>query len=376
MSGRKCVNCRHYEPSPIWRSGWCRNPRLYTPQESHLVSQDGMECAHRVGNYWEPIEPAADIDALPDAAGGRGRVSPLRLFGPQPRLLAATASGGTGGTGGSPGGRPPRPGGQGAGSGGGGYDPSSVAGRSGLRGGDPDAGRTFRDAVGAPGGYAGPDRPVQPGTTPGQELPVSYQPEERYWTDYLRIALPVVGLLLMLGLFWFWAASLIGDEDDDGPDDLAAVATQTPVPSPSPSPPPSTDPSGEQSGEVSGTETATAGGDSEDTQTNNGNATGDEDPDAANPDDADSGDADNSDAEEPCGLDFCPGDNVTTNSDDINFREDPSTDSEVIVQFDEGVELTVLDEPQEDDGENVWIPVEDIDGNRGWIASNLLNPES
>ncbi len=53
-----------------------------------------MECAHRVGNYWEPIETPSDVDALPDAAGGRGRVSPLRLFGPQPRLVAATASGG------------------------------------------------------------------------------------------------------------------------------------------------------------------------------------------------------------------------------------------------------------------------------------------
>ena len=60
---------------------------------------------------------------------------------------------------------------------------------------------------------------------------MSYQPEERYWTDYLRIALPVVGLLLMLGLFWFWAASLIGDEDDDNPNDLAAIATATVAPS-------------------------------------------------------------------------------------------------------------------------------------------------
>ena len=27
---------------------------------------------------------------------------------------------------------------------------------------------------------------------------MSYQPEERYWTDYLRIAFPVLGLLLLL----------------------------------------------------------------------------------------------------------------------------------------------------------------------------------
>ena len=34
---------------------------------------------------------------------------------------------------------------------------------------------------------------------PSEERTVSYQPEERYWTDYLRIALPVFGLLLLIG---------------------------------------------------------------------------------------------------------------------------------------------------------------------------------
>ncbi|MGI8475915.1 MAG: hypothetical protein ACR2OO_06045, partial [Thermomicrobiales bacterium] len=64
---------------------------------------------------------------------------------------------------------------------------------------------------GAGGGSSPPEVPRsnRSGQPQGQEQSAGFQPDERSWIDYLRIALPVVGLLLMLGLFWYWANSII-----------------------------------------------------------------------------------------------------------------------------------------------------------------------
>ena len=204
---------------------------------------------------------------------------------------------------------------------------------------------------------------------------MSYQPEERYWTDYLRIALPVVGLLLMLGLFWFWAASLIGDEDDDNPDDLAAVATATvPAQTPTPSAPPVTEAAGDETNNGAGDETEpTDGEETPPADDTSGNADDDEDPGAA--DDESSGDEGNGNSEESCDTDLCPGDSVITNDPDVRFRDAAGTDSEVIATLPEGTELIVLDDEQVDDGEFIWIPVEDLDGQAGFVASEFLTEE-
>ncbi|MCD6029218.1 MAG: hypothetical protein K0S78_1392 [Thermomicrobiales bacterium] len=70
-----------------------------------------------------------------------------------------------------------------------------------------------------------------------EERTVSYQPEERYWTDYLRIALPVVGLLILIGLLWYWASALIGDGGTQPPPTPELAAVITPINESTPAPP-------------------------------------------------------------------------------------------------------------------------------------------
>ncbi|MCA9862629.1 MAG: SH3 domain-containing protein [Thermomicrobiales bacterium] len=72
---------------------------------------------------------------------------------------------------------------------------------------------------------------------PNEERTVSYQPEERYWTDYLRIALPVVGLLLLIGLLWYWASALIGDGSPAQAPTPEVAAIVTPINQATPAPP-------------------------------------------------------------------------------------------------------------------------------------------
>lgn len=78
------------------------------------------------------------------------------------------------------------------------------------------------------------------GAGSSEERTVSYQPEERYWTDYLRIALPVIGLLLLIGLLWYWASALIGDGGSEVSPTPELAAVITPVNEATPAPPTAT----------------------------------------------------------------------------------------------------------------------------------------
>src|SRR5215210_7930747 len=72
---RKCATCRHYQPSPLWRKGWCRNPLLYDPTTNHLVESESLSCARAFIDYWEP-RAVGDTPPIGPSVPGRPRVAP------------------------------------------------------------------------------------------------------------------------------------------------------------------------------------------------------------------------------------------------------------------------------------------------------------
>ncbi len=64
LSRRRCSTCRFYEPAPIWRKGWCRNPQLFPEGANHLVEGHLIDCAKPFQlfrtDHWEAgVHPVA-----------------------------------------------------------------------------------------------------------------------------------------------------------------------------------------------------------------------------------------------------------------------------------------------------------------------------
>jgi Bacterial SH3 domain len=193
----------------------------------------------------------------------------------------------------------------------------------------------------------------------GEERTVSYQPEERYWTDYLRIALPVLGLLLLIGLLWYWASALIGNGSEQPPvtPQLAAVITPvneaTPAPptatavviAPTPGPPPTPTPT-----PAPPTPTRAAAA------TVSSGATSGENPCANLPT-------------------YAVGDTVKTTA-DVNLREGPTTDSAAITILPAGTQLEITGNFEEA-GQCDWWPVKVVSsGQTGFVIEQYLAPAS
>lgn len=311
MTGRKCGSCKHYEPAPIWRKGWCRNPLLYSPQQSHLVGEEDLDCERGMGNYWETNQFSGPMPYIP--------LHPVPISSSPPPAVSNDTGYRHAMT--TPGGQTIFP----------------VSGSSGYPG-DP-----VDDDVPPP-----PDR--RAADPRGRERQLDYYTEERYWTDYVRIGLPIIGVVLILLVALLWIIPFFSD-DDDGDNTAGAGGTATttiPVIAASPT---TTDQAGAtRSPQIILTTpagTTTPGTPNEPTQTT---------------------------AEPPAtGGEIYNGAIVAvanTGGAGVNMRSTASVDGEVVTVALDGTEFTVVGEAEEADG-FIWWPVEGESGT-GYIVEDYL----
>lgn len=325
MTIRKCSTCKHYEPAPIWRKGWCRNPLLYSPQQSHLVGEDDLDCDRGMGNYWEPIELHASTQEDTGTYGFVASATPATADEPAESVAAeSTTTQMTAQYGDDE--HPERRGGT-VSQYGGPDRPTGPGGSGGSGGGDDDRNTS---PFGEPGGrdpYG------------SERQPFGYQEEERYWTDYLRIAAPVLGVIILLALVWFWIANLL--DDNNGDEDVASN-------------------NDDQSGPVIVDETPTP-----DIATEEEDANGEDDGNEDGPISVETPtpepetDENGNDGEE-APTTIGPGATVVvvgTGEEGLNIRDAASTDGEVVDTIANGAAMTVTGESQQADG-FTWWPVD------------------
>ncbi len=187
MPDHKCSTCKHYESAPMWKKGWCRNPLLYSPQQSHLVGEDDLDCNRGMGSYWESLDAAGTDDP------GRFTPPPPRNIAPAVPLTQAQGA------------RRPMP------------------TRNGV---EPIAVR-----------HANAEPTQRPRVRQGAEPLRSNEPEgytnnpqeQHSWGDSLRRSYPVIGVILLLGAFWVWSArQLAGGPQPTPTMPVVAPATEAP----------------------------------------------------------------------------------------------------------------------------------------------------
>jgi len=199
-------------------------------------------------------------------------------------------------------------------------------------------------------------RPDSPGTSSGaggRQRSIQFQPEERYWTDYLRIALPIIGLLLMVGLFWYWAQQLI--DDPAGPDQPVATTTAPGVAAlddTESTPQPTAPPAGNTGNPAAGATRPPAAAPTEVAPTE-----------AAPPQVGSSGDAA-----------FAPEDRARINEPGVNMRAAPTTGGSGTINatLEADTAVTIQSGPEESDGYVWWEIIVDETGESGWVVEQYL----
>jgi len=161
------------------------------------------------------------------------------------------------------------------------------------------------------------------------------------------VILPVVGLLLLLGLFWYWASTLIGD-DGNSPGATSTSAVAIVITPENPTATVTT----EANLPVQTTEAGAGNGEQ---------ATGA----ATNPP---------SEATNPPATEASSGngafavDDIVVTNDSVNLRSDPSINGDLILTLNAGVELTIIGGPETGDDYTWWQVQDQATGDEGWVA--------
>lgn len=240
----------------------------------------------------------------------------------------------------------------------------SSSGGGGGRYDDPDDDYYDDDDV---GDASGPPqrRPAEQRPTAARRRTVSSDTDDRYWTDYLRIALPVIGLLLVIAVFWFWAQQLIDDDQEDvSPTEpgLAELVEEETAQATEPS--------------TDGTETTPAGQSllppsTPEQQETPPTPTPSPQPAQNEP----AGESDNQVDSGETGTSAIAPDMTVVVTEELNMRSEPtsSVPDNIVTTLAVGTELSVLSGPEEGD-DFVWWQVNDPDGNTGWVVEDFIEP--
>lgn len=216
----------------------------------------------------------------------------------------------------------------------------------------------------------------------GRSRTASHQPEGRYWTDYLRIALPVIGIILMVGLLWLWAANLLDNDapvGDPTPEDTVglvstetvdpnAVNTETNLPgTPGPAQQNTTGDTGEIPISGQPTPPANTGTDQPPATT----AAGGDDQGAAEETTGEGDTTEDGDAAANTG-ELSDGVNVRVTEGEVNIRSSAGTSADIVRTSEQDEEGVILSGPEEADGLIWWQVVFDGPGDTGWVAEDFL----
>lgn len=213
--------------------------------------------------------------------------------------------------------------------------------------------------------------------TAGRQRTVQSDPDDRYWTDYLRIALPVIGLLLVIAVFWYWAQQLIDDPEEDlTPTEpgLAEVISQSITPPAESAPPASPTVAVEDAAQ---NVAPTAPPQQQNPQQAIPSPTPDQGADQGVPPEGEDAGTDNqvdqqADQQQAGGI--APDAEVTVVEGPLRLRAEPSTQAEIVTELETGAALTVLSGPEEGEGYVWWQVVDTVGGNQGWVVEEFIQP--